>query len=60
MSTSAKYDALPEEYQQLCRETMDSFKRIGDARPDEWDHIVAYYFDEYAAMPAGWFKWWED
>ena len=57
--TQRLYDDLPPEYKALCREALAACKRSGDCRPDEWEHIVDFYHDEYTAPPAGWFCWWE-
>lgn len=60
MLTREKYDAMPEEYRRECVETLDACKRLGECRPDEWDRIVGFYYEQYTEAPAGWFRWWED
>lgn len=60
MLTREMFNRLPRDGQEECERTYEAMKRSGTCRPDEWDHIVAYFYDVYSAPPAGWFQWWED
>ena len=61
MSTRAyrKFCELTQEYQEHCRETLRIMEENGSARPDEMDHIVDFYYDEFTSPVLGWFQWWE-
>lgn len=59
MRTGHMFKSLCPETQNECRETLDMMKRMGECRPDEWDHIVNYYYDRDNAMPNGWFNYWD-
>lgn len=61
MTIQAMFLELPEEEKQHCREAMAFMKTRDDCRPDEWNHIVSYYYDlVFNSVPNGWFQWWED
>ena len=59
MNTTAKFSTLSEETQQEVIRLLHNLESIGQARPDEFDHIVNYYYDQENALPTGWFCWWE-
>ncbi len=61
LNTQSMFSQLPETEQRKCIDTYETMKRLPDCRPDEWNHIVSYYYDlNFNSIPAGWFCWWED
>ena len=60
MNTFQKYAVLPREVQQEAVDTFNRLQDMGECRPDEWEHIVDYYYDREHRPPDGWFRWWED
>ena len=53
MNTAAKFSTLSEETQQEAIRLLHNLESIGQARPDEFDHIVNYYYDQENALPNG-------
>ena len=60
MNTFQKFTCLSPEDQQRALDTLKMLQDRGECRPDEWEHIVAFYYDEATRPPDGWFKWWEE
>lgn len=60
MATLQKYAALPPEGQREVEETWQLLRGAAECRPDEYRHIVDYYYKVYTDPPVGWFRWWED
>ena len=59
MLTREKFNSLCAETQKECRDTLAICKRMGECAPDEWDRIVAHYYERDNRLPDGWFNWWD-
>lgn len=59
MSTSEKYNSLSAETKEECKNALVACKSIGVCRPDEWKHIVDYYYEKENEKPLGWFNWFD-
>lgn len=53
------FESLPEETKKQCYETLEACKRLNECRPDEWKHIVNYYYELENEKSEDWFNYWE-
>lgn len=62
MRTSEKYNAMTAEYKKLCNDTYKACKNLDhEFKSDRelFDSIVNYYYNEFTALPADWFNYFD-
>lgn len=60
MNTFQMFCALSQEEQQAALDTLKFLQDQGATRPDEWEHIVDFFYERSQQHQTGWFRWWED
>ena len=59
MNTAEKFAELDDEYKGYCYDALQACKVMNDNSPDNWERIVNFYYEDFTALPNGWFPYWE-
>lgn len=57
--TTERFNELSDEGKQSCYKTLEMVKESGECRPDEWEHIVDFYWYQENALPTDWFNYFD-